>query len=134
MLEGTSAENLRLQRALRALTKEEDGSDVFGLPNGVFGYTYSPAQKEMPIYGKQPYHCFEVHRLKDGAVHMVGYVAPDTAKKIETKAGTVEAILYPAPFQAATELVSVDVADMQPAKKAITREDGNPLKTLVYPS
>jgi hypothetical protein len=126
-------ESLRESRSLRALTKPEDGTDVFLLPNGVYGFTYSPAQREMPIYAGQPLHSFEVHRLADGSVHMVGYVTPETLSRIEAKAGTLEAVLYPSPFQSSTKLVSLDVAVMQPAKKAISREDGNPLKTLVYP-
>lgn len=131
MAEAT-AESLRSGRSLRALNKDEDGIDVFQLPNGVYGFTYSAAQKEMPIFTKQPFHAFEVHRLNDGSVHMVGFVTPEVKSKIEGKAGTIEAVLYPAPFESATELISIDVDDMQPAKKAVTREDGNPLKTLVY--
>lgn len=131
MAEAT-AESLRADRKLRALTKEEDGADMFLLPDGIFGFTYSPAQKEMPVYGKQPFHCFEAHRLHDGSIHMVGFVSPETKARIDGKAGTVEAVLYPAPFGPATALVSLDIANMQPAKKAVTREDGNPLKTLVY--
>ena len=128
-----SAETLRTQRGLRVVTADENGSDVFHMPNGVFGFTYSPAQREMPIYDRKPMHSFEVQRLNDGSVHMVGFVTPETRDKIQAKAGMVQAVLYPDPYQAATALVSLDVEDMQPAKKAITREDGNPLKTLVYP-
>ena len=129
-----TADALRTSRSLRPLTREEEGTDVFELPNGVFGYTYSPAQKEMPIYAKQPHNSFEVHRLKDGAVHMIGYVTPEIESKIEAKAAGVETVLYPAVYEKSTQLVSIDVINMQPAKKAISREDGNPLKTLIHPA
>jgi hypothetical protein len=128
----TSREELRKNRELRVVAGDEEGGDVFRLPNGLYGFTYSPAYKEMPIYAKKPLHAFEVHRLKDGTVHMVGYVTPEVLQKIEAKTGMVEAILYPDPFQNATALVSLSLDDMQPAKKAISREEGFPLKTLVY--
>lgn len=131
-VETLTAEALRASRSLRALTKEEEGTDVFLLPDGVFGYTYSPGQKEMPIYAKQPYQSFEVHRLKDGSTHLLGFVSADVKTRIDARNGAIEAVLYPAPFTTSTELVSVDVQDLQPAKKAISREDGNPLKTLIY--
>jgi len=128
-----SRETLRASRTLRPLTKEEDGTDIFHLPNGVFGFTYSAAQKEMPVFIKQPHNSFEVHRLNDGDIHMVGFTTPEIKAQIVAAKGPVEAVLYPAPYQKATELISVSVSDLQPARKAISREDGNPLKTLVYP-
>jgi hypothetical protein len=86
----------------------------------------------MPLFAKKPYHSFEVHRLKGGEIHLLGFVTPDIAKKIHSKAGMVDAALYPDAYGQATEFVSIDIADLKPAKKAITREDGNPMKTLVY--
>jgi hypothetical protein len=127
-----SAEDLRKDRGLRAVTDQEAGTDVFQLSNGVYGFTYSPAYDEMPLFAKKPYHSFEVHRLADGRIHLIGYVAPEVKQKIEAKAGMVEAVMYPDSHGSAVALVSIDIADLKPAKKAITREDGNPLKTLVY--
>ncbi len=127
-----SAEALRNERGLRIVNDQEAGTDTFQLPNGVYGFTYSPAFEEMPIFAKKPYHSFEVHRLQDGHIHLLGYVTPEIKSKIENKAGMVEAVVYPDSYGTSTELVSIDVADLKPAKKAITREDGNPLKTLVY--
>lgn len=127
-----SAEALRNERGLRIVTDQEVGTDTFQLPNGVYGFTYSPAFEEMPLFAKKPYHSFEVHRLKDGRIHLLGFVTADIKSKIQNKAGMVEAVVYPDSYGTATELVSIDVADLKPAKKAITREDGNPMKTLVY--
>ncbi|BDC52540.1 hypothetical protein F183_A48550 [Bryobacterales bacterium F-183] len=131
-VETLTAEALRASRSLRNLTREEEGTDVFLLPGGIYGFTFSPGQKEMPIYAKQPYQSFEVHHLKDGSTHLLGFVDAGVKSKLESKAGAVEAALYPSPFGSSTELVSIDIKDLQPAKKAISREDGNPLKTLIY--
>lgn len=127
-----SAEDLRKERGLRIVSDQEAGTDAFQLPNGVYGFTYSPAFEEMPLFAKKPYHSFEVHRLNDGRIHLLGFVTPETKEKIQSKAGMVEASVYPDSYGTSTALVSIDVADLKPAKKAITREDGNPMKTLVY--
>ena len=125
-------EGLRTERGLRALESKEDGFDIQHLPNGIFGFTYSAGQKEMPVFGKKPVRCFELHKLKDGSVHLIGFVKAETKAKIDAHEATVEAMIYPDVFQDSTELISVDLEKMQPAKKALTREDGNPFKTLVY--
>lgn len=127
-----SPEVLRTERGLRVVSDQEVGTDVFHLPNGVYGFTYSPAFEEMPLFAKKPYHSFEVHRLKSGEIHLLGFVTAEVGQKIKAKAGMVEAALYPDAYGTATEPVSIDLADLKPAKKAITREDGNPMKTLVY--
>lgn len=124
-------EALRVERGLRVVASKEEGTDVFRLPDGVYGFTYAPAYKEMPIFAERRLHSFEVHRLKDGSVHLIGFVTPAMSEKILAKAAMVEAIMYPDSYPGSTELVSLDVDDMQPAKKALAREDGNPLKTLV---
>ena len=127
-------ERLRAERSLRGVESKEDGFDIQHLPNGIFGFTYSAGQKEMPVFGKKPVRCFEIHKLADGAVHIIGFVKPETMARIEAHKEAVEAMIYPDTFQDSTVLVSIDLEKMQPAKKALTREDGNPFKTLVYAS
>ena len=127
-----SSEALRAERGLRVVASDEEGTDVFRLPDGVYGFTYAPAYKEMPIFAEKRLHAFEVQRLKDGSVHLIGFVTPEMSEKILAKAAMVEAVLYPDSYPGSTALVSLNVDDMQPAKKALAREDGNPLKTLVH--
>ena len=126
------AERLRAERGLRAVTPEEEGTDVFHLPDGVFGHTFSPAFKEIPIFSVNRYQAFEVHRLMaGGGVHILGFVQPDQKTKMDAKSGPVDLLLYPASYQQATVFVSIPFASMSPAKKALSREDGNPFRTTV---
>lgn len=126
-------EQLRSERQLRLPTKEEEGTNVFHLNAGVFGFTYAPGLKEVPVFAKRHYHGFEVHRLASGEVHLVGFVTPEEKAKITGSKETVQAVIYPEPWEKSTELISVADARLQPAKKAVTREDGNPFRTLVGP-
>ena len=129
----TELEQLRAQRQLRPLTKEEEGASVFNLPSGVFGFTYAPGLKEVPVFAKRHYHGYEIHRLSDGAVHIIGYVTADEKAKIQTAKEATQTVLFPDPWEKSTELISIADARLQPAKKAVTREDGNPFRTLVFP-
>ena len=127
------AEKLRASRELRAVTSAEEGSDIFKLPAGVYGFTSSPAFREIPVYAVCKYQQFEVHRLKDGAIHILGFVRPDEKARIDKGKESVDLLLFPAPYTQATAFVSFNVNSITPAKKAITREDGNPFRTTVHP-
>jgi hypothetical protein len=126
-------EQLRSGRGLRPLTKAEEGSDIYHLPNGVFGFTYAPGLREVPVYSKQHYHGFEIHRLSSGEVHIIGFVTPEEKAQFASAMQPVQAVVFPERWKTATELVSLPDTRLQPARKAVTREDGNPFKTLVSP-
>ena len=135
--ETTSAadlEQLRSERRLRALTKEEEGSDIYLLPDGLYGFTYAPGLKEVPVYSKRHYGAFEIQRLNNGEVHIAGYVTPAEKAQIGTSPTAVQIVIFPASWGTSTELITLPDRRMQPAKKAVTREDGNPFRTLVFPA
>ena len=127
-------EQLRSERGLRAISKEEEGSDIYRLPNGVFGFSYAPGLKEVPIYSKQHYHGFEIHRLSNGEVHVVGFVTADETTQLTAAKQAVQAAIFPERWSSSTEVVSVAATRLQPAKKAVAREDGNPFRTLISPA
>jgi hypothetical protein len=127
-------EQLRSERGLRALTKTEEGSDIYRLPNGVFGFSYAPGLKEVPVYSKQHYHGFEIHRLSNGEVHLIGFVTPEEKAQMAAATLAVQVMIFPEHWKESTELVSVADTCLQPAKKSVSRQDGNPFKTLVSPA
>ena len=128
MPETASSENeqLRSTRGLRALEIAEEGSTAESLPNGVYGFTYSPAEA-VPLFTKKTWHSFEVHKLADGTRHLVGFV---TAKEAEIvrDGKPAEITLFPDPWEDATELVSIPFTRAIPSKKGPSREGGNGLK------
>ena len=127
-------EQLRSERSLRALTADEEGTDIYRLPDGVFGFTYAPGLKEVPVFSKRHYGGFEVHRQPGGKIHLVGFVTVDEKAAISSSKRAVQVVIFPASWEQSTELVSVVDARLQPAKKAVAREDGNPFRTLVFPA
>ena len=128
----SAVEQLRSDRQLRPLTKEEEGTDIYHLPNGVFGFTYAPGLKEVPVFSKRHYGGFEIHRLSNGEVHVVGFVTAAERAQISASAQPVQALIYPDHWKQSTELVSIADTRLHPAKKAVAREDGNPFRTLIY--
>jgi len=119
-------EQLRATRALRALESAEEGFAAEHLPNGVYGFTYSPAEA-VPLFTKKTWHSYEVHKLADGTLHLVGFVNAKEAE-IVRHSSPAEITLFPDPWEDAKELVSVPLARAIPSKKGPSREGGNGLK------
>ena len=131
----SASEQLRSERRLRPVSREEEGSSVFHLPDGVFGFTFAPGLKEVPVFAKRALHGFEIHRLTGGEVHLIGFVTPGAKAAIDGSGKeTVQTVIYPEAWEQSTALVSIHETRLHPAKKAVTREDGNPFRTLVYPA
>src|SRR5882724_11662137 len=110
-------EQLRSEHRVRLVNKDEEGFNIYHLPDGVYGFTYAPGLKEVPVYSKPHYQIFEIHKVSGGGVHLVGFVTPEIKTKIEGAKEAVQAAVYPDRFEAATELVSIADSRLQPAKK-----------------
>ncbi|HLG96997.1 MAG TPA: hypothetical protein VKX49_11855 [Bryobacteraceae bacterium] len=119
-------EALRVTHEVRPLRPEEEGRDAALLPNGVYGFTYAPGQPEVPIFSKQHYHSFEVHKTADGTEYLIGFVTPSEASDLAASKEGASIRLFPSPWQNSQSLVSVRVSVMV-ASKRMPREDGNPL-------
>lgn len=101
------------------------------LPNGVYGFTYAPSQDEMPVFANKSYHCFEIHKLEDGGLHLVGYVKPEEAAALEVGKANIEVLLYPDAWRESNQLVSVDLGRVIRSRRPLTREEGNPYHLLL---
>ena len=98
-------EKLRVEHRLRPVTPEEEGLGVNALPNGVYGFTYSPAMENSPLYAERRFRCYETHRRPDGTVVLLGFVSAEDAQKMANQAGNVEICLQPAPEEGAESFV-----------------------------
>ena len=125
----TDLDQLRIKHGLRALTPGEEGTAAAKQANGVYGYTYSPAEA-VPLFTQKTWHSFEVHKHSDGSTHLLGFV---TAKEAETvRSGAAgEILLFPDPWEDSNELVSVPFSRAVPNKKGPSREGGNGLKVAL---
>ena len=125
----TNLDHLRAERNLRELEAAEEGTTAERLPDGVYGFTYSPAEA-VPLFAKKTWHSFEVHKLADGSQFLVGFVTGKEAENVRSGA-PAEITLFPDPWEESTELVSVPLTGAVPAKKGPSREGGNGLKVAI---
>lgn len=90
-------EKLRAEYQLRPVTADEEGLGVNAVPNGVYGFTYSPAFENSPLYATRRFRCYETHRRHDGTVHLLGFVSDAHAAALAGATGPVEICLQPEP-------------------------------------
>jgi len=122
-----AAEKLRAERSLRPLQKSEAGTPVRDLPDGVYGFTYSPTFESTPLFAHKSYRSFEFHKLANGAVEVVGYLTAEDAQRLAAPdAGRVA--LYPEPWQNAHQLGWVSLNRVSRSTKSPAREDGCPYR------
>jgi hypothetical protein len=103
-------EELRTKHQVRTIQQEDEGLGVDRQPNGVYGFTYSPAEENFPLFSKQDLNSYEAHKLPDGSVLLVGFVTGETANKIEAGRETMTAYLFPVPKEEAAVMVSIPMA------------------------
>ena len=123
-------DELRARHGVRLLKDEEEGYPAAKLPNGVYGFTYSPGQDETPVFAKQPFHGFEVHKLPDGAERLIGYITPQEFAILEARKPGTEVRLYPDDNGESKQLAAVDLTNTTRAKRTPPREDGNPYRVI----
>ena len=127
----TTTENaragLRDSHRLRPLENPEEGQAADRLPPGVYGFTYAPQEAAIPLFAKQAWHNFEVHKLADASLHLVGYVSAKDAGLIRS-GEHVEVTLFPDPWEDSNELIPVALSRVVPSKRGPSREGGNGLK------
>lgn len=122
----TSREDLRTQAGVQLVKAENEGFALAKQPNGTYGFSYAP-MNECPVYQKQPFQVFEVHKRADGSRWIIGYVTPEDDETLNSGREPVDVSVYPEPFEKAQKLVAVDMARSMKAKPA-SRIDGNFIK------
>lgn len=65
-------EALRRTHGVRLVEPAEEGASIQALPNGVYGFTYSPAIAA-PVFRTFRYRSYEMHRV-GGDVFIIGFV------------------------------------------------------------
>jgi hypothetical protein len=86
-------DTIRRANLVRLVSADEEGTGINGLPDGVYGFTYSPALAA-PLFQVFRYRTFEMHRLEGGAEIIIGCVTPAEAGALATATGPVKLTLY----------------------------------------
>jgi hypothetical protein len=115
----------------RIVTDSEEGVATRNLSNGIYGFTYAPAQDGVPLFQKHAAQSYEIHKLRDGSEHMLVYVSDAEKAKLDSAEDAVEVTLYPEEYKEAVNLIRIAVSRVASHKIATSRIDGNYLKTLV---
>jgi hypothetical protein len=104
----TARAALRREHSVRIVMPNEEGVAAEHLPDGVYGFTSSPALAS-PLFGVRRYRNFEIHRLPNGVAAVVGFVTPADAAELTRASSTapVAITVYPDVEGDATAIVSL---------------------------
>ena len=118
-------ETLRVANKVRIVADAEEGTGVNALPNGVYGYTYSPGLLNAPLFGGRRYRSYEIHKLASGDAIITGFVTPDDAARMSTANEDVTVLLQPEPTDAASTLVQIPYSRIRTHRQyAAPNQDG----------
>ncbi len=109
---------LRLAHGVALVSDADDGAGIHRLPNGVYGFTYSPGLPDTPLFHKTGSSAFEVHKLPDGDVILVGFLP----EQLPAEACDIE--LWPAPRDGALVLAPVPMKRVEHVSPHSMRETG----------
>ena len=99
-------ETLRESGGVRVVTEQEEGAGVNILPDGVYGYTYSPGLPNAPLFATRRFRSYEIHRVA-GEVFIVGFVSEDAARDLMSAPADVTIQLRPEPDAEMSVLVKI---------------------------
>ena len=98
---------LRAEHRLRVVTAEEEGTGADALPDGVYGFTYSPGLKAAPLFSAKRFRNYETHKRFDGETYLLGFVTEGEAAQLEAGTETVSVEVHPDPAGEAATLVAL---------------------------
>ena len=100
-------ETLRQTHQVRLVSPEEEGSGVNALPGGAYGFTYTPALPNAPVFAERRFRSYEIHKLASGEVMVVGFASVEAAGQLVTAEGETTLVIQPEPDDEARELVAI---------------------------
>ena len=103
-------EALRDADAVRIVTTDEEGSGVNLLPPGVYGFTYSPALPNAPLFATRRYRSYETHKLASGEVFVIGFATAEVAQQLASAQTELTVVIQPEPDDEAQTLVKIPYA------------------------
>lgn len=106
-------EALRRTHNVRVVSAAEEGMGVNALPGGVYGFTYSPALPNAPLFAERRFRSYETHKLADGEVFVIGFAPVEAAAALESTSGEQTLVIQPEPEGAASILVKVPYSRMR---------------------
>jgi hypothetical protein len=116
---------LRAAHGVRLVDDSEEGTGVDALPDGVYGYTYSPGLPNAPLFAARRYRSYEVHKVAGGETFVVAYADAATVQQMATASGDVTVLVQPEAAPDATLLVTVPYSRIRRHRQhAAPNQDG----------
>jgi hypothetical protein len=100
-------EALRTSHKVRSVSPAEEGTGVNALPGGVYGFTYSPGLPNAPLFAERRFRSYEIHKLANGDVYIVGFADLETAAVLESTAAERTIHVQPDPDEKTNVLVTI---------------------------
>lgn len=100
-------EALRAAHQVRLVEDSEEGFGVDALPQGIYGFTYSPALPNAPMFRTRRFRSFETHKRADGEILIVGFVSQAEALACNTSREELQLRLQPEPEPDADVMVMI---------------------------
>ena len=132
-IETKEIEELRTKHQVRPVSDEEEGTGIDRLPSGVYGFTYSPAADNFPLFKKQDLNSYETHKLADGSAILIGYLTKEEAETLDTTKEPALLHLFHDPKDNAATLVTLPMARVAGHRENSQRE-GKGLEIRVVPA
>ena len=100
-------QTLRTTHDVRLVTPAEEGTGVNALPDGVYGFTYSPGLPNAPLFAERRFRSYETHKIAGGEIFVIGFTDIDTAASIAASTDEQTVQIQPEPDDTSTVLVKV---------------------------
>jgi hypothetical protein len=113
---------LRALHQVRLIDDALEGTAVTRLPGGTYGFTYSPLNAS-PLFREKKVHTFEVHKLPDDRVHLIGFVTEEGSQSCSS-GEQMDLHVYPEPWEDAFTAVSIPESRIR-RSQGPSRSDGN---------
>ena len=118
-------EQLRVEHAVRLVTTAEEGTGVNALPAGVYGFTYSPGLPNAPMFAARRYRSYEIHKVADGEVFVIGYADAATAQQLASAGHEASIRVHPEPGPDAEALLAIPYSRIRGHRQhAAPNQDG----------
>jgi hypothetical protein len=118
-------ERLRRAHGVRLVTEAEEGTGVNQLPDGVYGFTYSPGLPNAPLFAVKRYRSYEIHKRAGGEALVIAFGDLDTARRIASTSEDANVRVQPDFTDAAGVLIEIPYSRIRHHRQyAAPNQDG----------
>ena len=126
-------EMLRISNKVKLIDEALEGLGIDALPGGIYGFTFSPALHNSPLFRAKHFRSYEIHKLDDGLVCLIGFVKIVDAARFKDTKETFDILIQPEPEPEADVLLTLPYSCIsQHHQFAVPTDHG--IKIAVTPS